>query len=133
MVFICIQSTTPGVTRSINASVSWKRGSNTSARRVSSSDGVSMRSSNMKRSRAADASSNVSSFSTRLRSANPVMCGKLYSRLNADSVRSAIARSSSDCTCGRARLISLKKKVVSRSPWRSSGPGSMRGLPSPST
>ena len=61
------------------------------------------------------------------------MCGKRYSRSNADTVRSAIARSSSDCTCGRARLISLKKKLTSRSWWRSSGPGSMRGLPAAST
>ena len=61
-----------------------------------------MRSSNMKRSRAADGSSKVSSFSTRLRSANTSMCGKRYSRLNTETVCSAIARKSSDCTCGRA-------------------------------
>ena len=92
-----------------------------------------MFSSNMNRSRAAEASSKVSSRSTRFLSANTVMCGNANSRPNADTERSAIARRRSDCTCGRARLISLKKNVVSDSPWRRSGPGSMRGCPSAST
>ena len=74
--------------------------------------------------------SKVSSRSTRFRSANTSRFGKRCSRLKAATLRSAITRSSSEWTCGRARLISLKKKIARLSPCRIKGPGSTAGRPS---
>ena len=76
-----------------------------------------------KRSRTAAGRSNVSSRSIRLRSAKTSRWGKRCSALKAPTLRSAIARSISEWTCGRARLISLKKKTDRSGPCLSNGPG----------